>query len=153
MGQDVLADEVLKEKTARRAALRTEYWKQVTNPHRHGTGEGGHIVSGLLGVTSPLSSLLILKQLFTFSLILLSNDTFRQNPVNGTTLSQRRRPPIGPSVSQLSPCWSTDISFTKNAASENIKSELDKLRTKIVYSNSFKEPLVHSCHSKKKGKH
>lgn len=45
MGQTVLPDEVLKEKAARRAALRAEYWKQVTNPHRHGTGEGGHIVS------------------------------------------------------------------------------------------------------------
>ncbi|KDR05145.1 hypothetical protein L798_04749 [Zootermopsis nevadensis] len=25
----------------RRAALREEYIKQMTNPHRHGTGEGG----------------------------------------------------------------------------------------------------------------
>lgn len=56
MGQDALAAEVLKEKTARRSALRAEYWKQVTNPHRHGTGEGGHIVSRLLDVTSPLLS-------------------------------------------------------------------------------------------------
>lgn len=45
MGQDALADEILKEKASRRAALRAEYWKQVTSPYRHGTGEGGHIVS------------------------------------------------------------------------------------------------------------
>jgi hypothetical protein len=28
----------------RRAALREEYIKQITNPHRHGTGEGGTLV-------------------------------------------------------------------------------------------------------------
>jgi hypothetical protein len=28
----------------RRALLREEYIKQITNPHRHGTGEGGTVV-------------------------------------------------------------------------------------------------------------
>jgi hypothetical protein len=28
----------------RRAVLREEYIKQITNPHRHGTGEGGTLV-------------------------------------------------------------------------------------------------------------
>lgn len=28
----------------RRAILRQEYIKQITNPHRHGTGEGGTLV-------------------------------------------------------------------------------------------------------------
>lgn len=50
MGQDVLAEEVLKQKAERRAALRAEYWKQVTNPHRHAAGEGGTIVSFLSSV-------------------------------------------------------------------------------------------------------
>ena len=36
-----LVDEYAK----RRAALRQEYIKQITNPHRHGTGEGGTLVS------------------------------------------------------------------------------------------------------------
>ncbi|XP_069700382.1 NADH dehydrogenase [ubiquinone] 1 beta subcomplex subunit 4 [Periplaneta americana] len=34
-----LVDEYAK----RRAALRHEYIKQITNPHRHGTGEGGTV--------------------------------------------------------------------------------------------------------------
>jgi len=28
----------------RRTALREEYIKQITNPHRHGAGEGGTVV-------------------------------------------------------------------------------------------------------------
>uniref|UniRef100_A0A336MY24 NADH dehydrogenase [ubiquinone] 1 beta subcomplex subunit 4 n=1 Tax=Culicoides sonorensis TaxID=179676 RepID=A0A336MY24_CULSO len=43
MGIEATADEVLKQKAERRAALRAEFWKQTTNPHRHATGEGGHI--------------------------------------------------------------------------------------------------------------
>ncbi|KAJ9573762.1 hypothetical protein L9F63_008845, partial [Diploptera punctata] len=31
----------VEEYAKRRAALRQEYIKQITNPHRHGTGEGG----------------------------------------------------------------------------------------------------------------
>lgn len=45
MSEAPTADQIAKEKAARRAQLRAEYWKQVTNPHRHASGEGGHIVS------------------------------------------------------------------------------------------------------------
>lgn len=31
-------------KRKQRAALRAEYWKQITNPHAHGTGESGYLV-------------------------------------------------------------------------------------------------------------
>uniref|UniRef100_A0A1B6D6E1 NADH dehydrogenase [ubiquinone] 1 beta subcomplex subunit 4 n=1 Tax=Clastoptera arizonana TaxID=38151 RepID=A0A1B6D6E1_9HEMI len=35
--------ELFEKKQKQRAALRAEYWKQITNPHRHGTGEGGFL--------------------------------------------------------------------------------------------------------------
>jgi hypothetical protein len=35
---------LVQEYTKRRAVLREEYIKQITNPHRHGTGEGGTLV-------------------------------------------------------------------------------------------------------------
>lgn len=36
-------EEILKFKQTQRATLRAQYWKEMTNPHRHGTGEGGTI--------------------------------------------------------------------------------------------------------------
>ena len=33
------------EKAARRAALRNEYWRTMTNPHNHLRGESGGVVS------------------------------------------------------------------------------------------------------------
>lgn len=45
-------EQIAAEKVALRAKLRAEYWKQVTNPHLHGTGEGGHIVSGAKSIFS-----------------------------------------------------------------------------------------------------
>jgi hypothetical protein len=35
---------LVEEYSKRRAVLREEYIKQITNPHRHGTGEGGTLV-------------------------------------------------------------------------------------------------------------
>ena len=35
---------LVEEYAKRRAVLREEYIKQITNPHRHGTGEGGILV-------------------------------------------------------------------------------------------------------------
>lgn len=35
---------LVEEYAKRRAILRDEYIKQITNPHRHGTGEGGTLV-------------------------------------------------------------------------------------------------------------
>lgn len=32
-------------KYKQRLALRAEYWKKITNPARHATGEGGHLVN------------------------------------------------------------------------------------------------------------
>lgn len=39
------ANQVQAEKMKRTAELRAEYIRQITNPHRHATGEGGAIVS------------------------------------------------------------------------------------------------------------
>lgn len=36
---------VLAEKNQRRNELRNLYWKNITDPHRHATGEGGHLVN------------------------------------------------------------------------------------------------------------
>lgn len=33
------------ERNKRIADLRNLYWKNITDPHRHATGEGGHLVS------------------------------------------------------------------------------------------------------------
>ncbi|XP_046398570.1 NADH dehydrogenase [ubiquinone] 1 beta subcomplex subunit 4 [Ischnura elegans] len=33
----------LEDKAKRRTALRNEYFKHMTNPHRHGTAEGGYL--------------------------------------------------------------------------------------------------------------
>ena len=43
---DVLAKDkrLVQEYAKRRTVLREEYIKQITNPHRHGTGEGGILV-------------------------------------------------------------------------------------------------------------
>ena len=38
---------ILLEKQKIRAALRADYLKQISNPHRHATGEGGSVVSYL----------------------------------------------------------------------------------------------------------
>jgi hypothetical protein len=35
---------LVEEYAKRRLVLREEYIKQITNPHRHGTGEGGTLV-------------------------------------------------------------------------------------------------------------
>jgi hypothetical protein len=39
------AEQIILEKQKRTQALRAEYIKQITNPHRHATGEGGALVS------------------------------------------------------------------------------------------------------------
>lgn len=44
MSQQATEAEILADRQKRTAALRAEFWKQVTNPYRHATGEGGHIV-------------------------------------------------------------------------------------------------------------
>lgn len=36
--------DVVKERAAVRAAIKKEFQKQVTNPHRHGSAEGGVLV-------------------------------------------------------------------------------------------------------------
>lgn len=37
--------EAIRERAAIRTAIKKEFQKQVTNPHRHGSGEGGVLVS------------------------------------------------------------------------------------------------------------
>lgn len=37
--------EAVKERAAVRAAIKKEFQKQITNPHRHGSAEGGVLVS------------------------------------------------------------------------------------------------------------
>lgn len=39
------ARRVLEEKAKRRLVLREEFLRKVSDPHRHGTGEGGTVVS------------------------------------------------------------------------------------------------------------
>lgn len=39
-------EQIQQDKAARRAALRTEYWRTMTNPHAHLHGESGGVVSG-----------------------------------------------------------------------------------------------------------
>lgn len=38
-------EQIQQEKAARRAAIRTEYWRTITNPHAHLHGESGGVVS------------------------------------------------------------------------------------------------------------
>ena len=48
-------EQLMQQKQQRTAALRQEYIKAVSNPHRHASGEGGVIVRnpGLYHFTSP----------------------------------------------------------------------------------------------------
>lgn len=38
-------EQIQQEKAARRAAIRNEYWRTMTNPHGHLHGESGGVVS------------------------------------------------------------------------------------------------------------
>lgn len=43
---------ILAEKNQRRNELRSLYWKNITDPHRHATGEGGHLVNKIYNLFS-----------------------------------------------------------------------------------------------------
>lgn len=43
----------------RREALRNEYLKLRTNPHRHATGEGGFVVCSIISILFTLTTLKI----------------------------------------------------------------------------------------------
>lgn len=42
---DPLSPEAIRERSAIKAAMKREFQKQIHNPHRHGSGEAGHLVS------------------------------------------------------------------------------------------------------------
>ncbi|PSN53200.1 hypothetical protein C0J52_04504 [Blattella germanica] len=54
----------VEEYAKRRAALRQEYIKQITNPHRHGTGEGGTLdsLASIAYIASKNQSSVVNKQ-------------------------------------------------------------------------------------------
>lgn len=92
MGEAYNPEEILKEKQAKRAALRTQFWKEVTNPHRHATGEGGHIVSvhsvSVLHHHGCLYKLIVNTISLNFSSIQLFNDTLQLMEVSMIIINQ-----------------------------------------------------------------